>query len=357
MELDELFERSQRRRKKNLRWAGLLACAFFLGLLSFFPGLSAREERLYEGVKAAEDQWYQWRVERGLGTDEKDDPHHTGLIGLEWSPLSTTLGNLKAKRTAADPRWAVAFRRQFEGLGVGAGDVVPVYSSGSFPGLLLSCLMALESLEARPYLIVSLGASTYGANVPGAGWLQMNAFWREKGFLSSWPEAVTWGNDGEVGDGTSEEGKVLMKKDVARFGLTVLELRPSEQMIAEKTARVLNLRPKVFVSIGGSEANLGTDKEAALALSPGLIEPGKGVGNGVIGRVSRAGVPVLHCLELHHLAPAWGIPYDGAPGKQLSGRATVPIALALLILFSLACLFWKRWESVPLEPSKKEPRG
>jgi len=49
---------------------------------------------------------------RGIQTENNEfDPNQTGLIGLENSPLTTTIGNLQAKRTATNPALAALMVR------------------------------------------------------------------------------------------------------------------------------------------------------------------------------------------------------------------------------------------------------
>ena len=72
------------------------------------------------------------------------DPLRSGLIGVEWSAITTTLGPLEVKQAAADPLWTVHMLRWFDQVGLARGDPVTVYASGSFPGFLVSLLAAAE---------------------------------------------------------------------------------------------------------------------------------------------------------------------------------------------------------------------
>ena len=83
-----------------------------------------------------------WRAREGTASATADDPWGCGLIGVEWSEITTTLGELGSKRTACDPAWAVQFSRWFRQSGLERGDPVAIYSSASFPGLLVSAIAA-----------------------------------------------------------------------------------------------------------------------------------------------------------------------------------------------------------------------
>ena len=132
--------------------------------------LTSSERLLWEKVRSAQHHLSQWRGENSSAASVEDDPWNCGLIGVEWSGITTTLGDLSSKRTACNPAWSIQFSRWYRELGLKPGDPIAIYSSSSFPGLLLNAVAAAEALELDPLLIVSLGASTWGANHPDAPW-------------------------------------------------------------------------------------------------------------------------------------------------------------------------------------------
>jgi len=256
---------------------------------------------------------------RGLAVDGTADPNRTGIIGVEHSPVTTTLGNLEAKRTTANPAWAALLVRLLDEAGVAEGDPVAVGASSSFPGLIVATLSAVEAIGARPLVIASLGASQWGANRPGFGWLEMEDCLRAAGLLSHPPVAVSLGGDGDTGLDLSEEGRALLlaKMDSAgipRIAEPDLALNVEARIAAfERAAGEKKI--KAFVNIGGSWANMGTDA-SVLELKPGLTrvrisyQPGR---NGVIQAISARGVPVIHLLNIRGLCRRYGLPWDPAP--------------------------------------------
>lgn len=115
-------------------------------------------------------------------------------------PITTTLGALEAKRTAADPRWSIIVWRWLERLDIKRGDKVVVLSSSSFPGMMLNVLAALEERGADVTLFVSLGSSTFGANDPRANmWSDLAAALRREGLLHTRAAFYTYGGGGDVG--------------------------------------------------------------------------------------------------------------------------------------------------------------
>lgn len=344
MKLSELknYRLAQRRALLKNRLL-LIFLALALSALWYWggQGLSPQERRLMDSVRTAQAHLYDWRVKGGSEFEPADDPHRTGFIGLEWSPLSTTLGALPAKRSACDPRWAVVIRRWMETLKLQQGDTVAVFSSSSFPGMAFNALRALESLGLRPLLVVSLGASTWGANDPKFPWPAMERELQRAGFLRSSAFAYTPGGERETGGGLAPEVIDFMKQEVLKNGVPLVVKSSLEEVIQWKMALLDQFHPKALISIGGSEANMGSTEEI-LRLRPGLHVSGKG-GDGVIGRALAKGYPVVHLLNIKGLAAAEGVPFDDAPGRMFRAGRVVWAAAAALALFAGVMAVYRRW--------------
>jgi poly-gamma-glutamate system protein len=326
--------------------ARLALLAFGLLLLWFFqPGnsLDPVERGLYAKVRAAQEHLYSWRFS-GKPVPAAD-PWKTGLIGLEWSPLTTTLGDLPAKRTACDPLWAVRFRRWYAQSGLKAGDRVAILASSSFPGLVLSAISAAESLDLDLFLGVSLGASTWGANDPGHPWPDIEAELRKAGFIRAKSAFYTLGGDGEAGGGIPPEGITLLTSAAARAGVPLRFPRSLEEAVRMKWESLAGFRPLLLVSVGGSHGNLGSDP-AILDLPPGLLLPGKvpGGGNGVLGKWLDSGRPAVHALNIREMARREGIPFDSPPQARFSSPGGTLRAVLGLALFFGVLLTHRRWE-------------
>ena len=336
------YQAKQRRlRYQNL--TALLICALAMCALWFAGsrGATPREEALMSRVRAAQQVLWQYREKMGRA-DPASDLNHTGLIGEEWSMLSTTLGSLPAKRTACDPRWAVVAGRWFDSLGLKRGDRVLILSSSSFPGMILNVLAAAEERDLKITFVLSLGSSTWGANVPGAMWPQYAAELRRAGLLRSLISACTPGGEDETGGGLSDEALAEMRRVCAKEGVPLIMPRSLGEAVNMKMAMIEKLKPKLVISIGGSEANMG-DSEAILDLPPGLHrERTDRGGDGVIGRALAMGVPVVHILNMKELAVKEGIPFDEMRqgGIMRGGRGLLSSALSL-VLFAALLIFFK----------------
>jgi len=325
----------------------LLLLAVLMGGLWYMAApaqWSPEERQLWEKVRAAELHMADWREQSGTAAPADSDPWRCGLIGVEWSGITTTLGELASKRTACNPAWSVRFHRWFREQGLGKGDAIAIYSSSSFPGLLLNALAAAEALELETALIVSLGASTWGANHPDAPWPGLAAELRRSGFISKRADYYTLGGDEELGNGMAPEGQALLRMAAKDAGVELMSANSLEEMIARKSDLLEKRKVKMLLNIGGSHANLGDDP-AVLRLQTGLLssaQPGN-AGNGVIGFAVANGIPVIHMLNIKSLAARAGIPYDSEPRKRAPAGINTWWSIMGLILFFTVVLTHRRW--------------
>jgi len=277
----------------------------------------------------------------GITIDPALDPYRTGLIGVETNMLTTTIGDIVAKRTTTNTAFAALVVRYFYELGLKPGDRIAVGSSGSFPGILLAVLSACAETRVEPVVITSIGASEYGANIEGLSNAEMMAACREAGVLPYMPAAISPGADGD--QGISSLYRLEPSDDIARYARSAASALKvpfvggdgfdasfsSHLDVYEKAGPI-----KAFVNIGGADVNFGSDP-ASLRLKPGLILPSarksgvepdgsggaRGSANsseiqppgGLLGYYLARGTPVLHFLNIKGLALQGGIPVDGDP--------------------------------------------
>jgi len=323
----------------------LLAIAMLsLWLLSNPHTATPEEQWLWERVRAAQMHLSEWRKKNGTQTLAEHDPWACGLIGLEWSGITTTLGDLEAKRTACNPAWAIQFTRWFEKLGLKAGDHVAVYSSASFPGLLLNAINAAEAMQLEPLLIVSLGSSTWGANHPDAPWPVLATELRRAGFINNKADFFTLGAGAELGHGLTLEYEALLRKAASETDTGLLTATDLESMVRLKTELLTAHQSRLLINIGGSQANLGDDDEI-LRLSRGLVPANEKdrAGNGVIAHAMQNDIPVIHMLNIKSISSMVGIPYDSPPRLTAPTRASTWWSGAGLILFFAVLAVHRRW--------------
>jgi len=304
-------------------WLFLLSLAFFL-LAKIIPSREA--SFLREKMRAASRVMSEamaaireCREAKDLPIDPATDINITGIIGLKSSPFTTTLGSLPAKRTSANPNFAGLMIFLLRKAGVDHGDTIAVGASGSFPALLLAVLSAARTMELKPLVFLSLGASQWGANRPEFHLLHMRACLQEHGTLSFQPVGVSIGGDQDNGKDMREEGRTLLLKDIRDSGLPVLSdggLKANVESRMELYLQKAAGRPiKAFVNIGGSWANLGTDS-SILHLKPGL---GKILRfppedrQGVVHAMAALDIPVIHLLFVNGLVQKYGLSWDPVP--------------------------------------------
>jgi poly-gamma-glutamate system protein len=262
------------------------------------------------------------REATGTAPDPARDINLTGLIGIETSPITTTLGSLEAKRTTTNPNFAGLAARLLVDAGVRRGDAVAVGASSSFPALIVAVLAATRALDAEPLLICSLGASQWGANDPRFDGLDMLDCLERGPGLKGRILALAIGGDEDRGGELSAEGRALLEDRIRRTGLPALAEPDLERNVGRRVCLYLEAasgrRIGAFVNVGGSWANIGTDA-SVLRVAPGLTRvadiPPAG-SRGVLQEMASRGVPVIHLLNIKGLAAAHGIPWDPSPLPQ-----------------------------------------
>ena len=292
------------------------------------PESSALRERQVEAASLMArslDAIKRLRLSRGLPIDRTLDPNETGIVGEDFTALTTSVGEVEAKRTAANPGFAALMVRLFHEAGLSRGDVVAVGGSGSFPALLLATLCASRALELEPVVVYSIGASMYGANIPGLTFVDMLRALRAEGILPYRLAAVSPGGRGDGGSGVlfDEEGGALIA-ETGRTGLPVV----GGASLAERIQRRLRIfettaagRPiRCFVNIGGASASFGAGAES-LKLPNGLVREAPALPQsptrGLVFEFLSRRIPVIHLLHVKGLARDNRLPFDPVPFPPL----------------------------------------
>ena len=302
--------------------AAALSLAYFL-LARFLPfpepALNAEMTEASRLMASANAAIKNCREGRGVNIDRETDPNGTGLIGLETSAITTSAGRLEAKRTTTNPNFAALVVSLLREAGARRGDVVAIGASSSFPALIVATLSAAKAMGVEPLIISSLGASEFGANIPGFNWTDMEDCLRAAGVLDVRPIARAIGGDEDVGRDMSPEGRMLLESRIRQSGVLFLEESDLERNVASRMElfrKNAGSKPiKTFVNIGGSWANMGTSAEV-LKLRPGLAgavfipPPGE---RGVLQAMAAEKIPVIHLLNIKGLCERYGLPWDPRP--------------------------------------------
>lgn len=336
---------------KNVTLYGLAAISL-LALAGYFlmvkingyrsPAFSV-EHRASELMFQMEKATFKCQERMGLNPGKNVfDPNQTGLIGLEHSGITTTLGRLEAKRTTTNPDMAGLIVRLLVEAGVKPGDSVAVVASGSFPALILAVICAGQSLDLDLMLVVSIGSSQWGANNPEFTILDMLECWREAGLDKYRLLAVAWGGEDNSGREFPPEVRQKLEEKIKKRGLKIIKEETLKLLVESHLKLFLESARgplKAFVNIGGSLVALGQDS-SVLELRPGLTRvekipsPEK---RGLIQEMAAQGIPVIHLLNIQGLVTRYGLPWDPQPlpqpGQSLGQEIGEKGRKQLLIIF------------------------
>ncbi|HEU5169523.1 MAG TPA: poly-gamma-glutamate system protein [Gemmatimonadales bacterium] len=321
-------ERWHPRRKWLFAGAALLVAAFYIAVPTAWlalehprgapPEIRARAvDTMTRGLAVAAEE----RARRGIAIDRRADPAGSGLIGVEFSLLTTTLGTLSSKQTSVDPAWAGVVADLLWQAGVRPGALVASGMSGSFPGLNLAVAAAADAIGAGLVTVASLGASSWGANQPEWTWAEIEAALLEAGVVRPQPRAYMPGGEGDTGSGFPPGGREAVLAAIGRSGVDRLDASDLPSAVDARLrfydAHAARLgRPiAAYVNVGGSEASLGRCPRV-LNAAPGLITPAAmpacgmdpGIVDGVMQHMAGRGIPVIHLLNLKELALRFDVP-------------------------------------------------
>jgi poly-gamma-glutamate system protein len=285
------------------------------------PSYTSQMLTASEDMKRALDAVAADRTTDGPPLDPVHDVNLTGMIGGLFTSTTSTTGNLAAKRTTTNPNVAGLIVHLLHEAGVREGDYVAVGGSGSFPALVVASLCAAKAMNLEVGLIVSLGASQWGGNLPGLTWLDIEAMLSRIQLFPPWfgTLAASVGGSDDLGSDLPLSGRAALRERIVTGGTPLIEEKNLALNVAVRMeiyrAHAPAGRIAAFINIGGSWANLGTSAEV-LALKPGVAEvqafPPQGSW-GVLQTMAAEGVPIIHLLNIAALADEYGIPWDPTP--------------------------------------------
>jgi len=240
---------------------------------------------------------------------------HHPLIGPEISDITTSIGDPAAKRTSLHPAMAALIVRLLHNAGVQPGDTIAVGCSGSFPGLLIATISAAHAMDLVPRIIISIGASSYGASDPDFTILDLHLFLYREGLADYPPVAVSLGGDMDIAADMEEETREKLITKIEATGITYInekDLTINRQLRDSIYSEGNQIEIKAFINSGGGFANMGTSN-LSLLLKPGVIRKAKmppPQSRGVIHDMIEKNIPVIHLLYIKGLASRHNIPWD-----------------------------------------------
>jgi poly-gamma-glutamate system protein len=300
----------------------------------------------------------------GIPIDFENDPNGTGLIGEQYTLITTDRGELRSKLIATNPNLAAVMVQMFKKSNLKRGDLIAVSLTGSLPGANIGLYSACEVMGIEPIVITSLGASNWGANHPDFTWLDMERTLYEADLFSFRSVASSLGGGTDNGRGLSIQGRRLLLDAIERNGIelifsgnleNILEGRGSLRSNINRRMEIYTEKSKgrryaAYINIGGGLASLGSSQNGRLIPSGVNFDlyrrnfPARGV----INMMAERKIPVIHLLRLGEIAEDYGLPIDVVPApiagegpifyRDEYSLSTTIIYAAVLIVFVVAAI-------------------
>ena len=265
-----------------------------------------------------------YKEERGIPLSPHDT-HGTGLIGEEYTGITTTIGALEAKRTTTWPDMAALVVRMLHEAGVQPGDRIGAGFSGSFPGLNLAVVCACEVMDVELVCISSVGASTYGANNPTLTFPEMLHLLAQDGIIQTRSAAVTMGGDFDIGMEMDPELSDPVRVRLREAGLNLVEIKDfTENLAWREGVYEQDGAIDCFVAVGGNLTSLGRGEEG-VTLGQGVLKSRSKVrldeNSGLVQRYMAKGVPVVNLLNIKQIMAEYSMPFDPAVWPERGSSA------------------------------------
>jgi poly-gamma-glutamate system protein len=250
------------------------------------------------------------RALKNIPINLRTDPMESGFIGQEFSPITTTIGNLDAKQTSTNPDFAALFIRWFDELQLEPEDTVVIHISASFPALSIAAIISCEIYGLEPLIMSSAGASSYGANLPGLTYWDIENYLYQRGSIVHRTCYATPGGQDDNGSSLWEDGLEIIKSAANRnhYPLTILE--NLDKVILAKLEFITHTSSlKLFMNIGGNQSAMG-NTSCSINIPTGLIKEKLNCqpkNPGLIHAINDRGIPIIHLLNIRNIAISNGI--------------------------------------------------
>ena len=290
-------------------------------------------------------------LERGIEI-VAEDINATGLVGPDFTELTSTPGDEREKRSTLNPMTASRVASLFLDGGLREGDTIAVGASGSYPGFLLATLSAATELKLNVRLILSLGSSMYGATRVDYNIFDIASDAKEGGFVGYDLLAVSRGYKDDRGgsvmegilyEGTEELSLEICRREAEKIGCVLINPLDYETSVRERLELFGDV--KMFVNVGGAPVNIGNGTYS-FSVPAGLVfemdDIPQGEGRGLVYEYLDRKVPVVNLLDSKGFCEKYGMEFDSSPFPSDFSIPVRTISLVIGIVlasFSLALLF------------------
>ena len=340
--------------KKNIKYIQivvmLLALAGIVLIKTVFTEKVIRTDcRLLTEAESLTQKWFgivaDQKAKLGIKSDSHSPVRNSAVLGDDYTKITTTLGSLEAKELTTNPAYSAVILKMLLKEGIDSTSTLGITISGSFPGLAIAALAAAQTINAKVILFSSLGASSYGANQPGALWSDIEKWLRDYGGMKYQTSLLTLGADNDRGEGMLENADSIFSSAIDRSGLVLYLPNTLEESINYKTKVLLDNKVDLYINIGGNHAAIGNCPHA-VTLPNGLNQPKRiclDDERGIVIRLAERGIPFIHLLNIKDLSLKNGIPLG--PGVTYGDSSSIfyvkkvniiaVIVIAVLLLLSL----------------------
>ena len=312
------------------------------------------------------------RMEKGVFIDIENDPNETGLVGSQFSLITTDEGDLDAKLTTLDPNFAAAMVELLSRANLTSRDTIALMLTGSMPGANMAMLIACKAMDIYPFIISSIGASQWGANDPEMTWLDMERILFEHGYISSRSIAASIGGRNDRGRLLSPKGRELISYNIENNKLPLISGKGLEDNVNKRMEYFGAHNYKAVVNIGGGVASLGTSFNLRL-IKPGIvyrkdiekISRGDGI-EGAVVKFSKQNIPLIHILNIQKLTDELGMKYAPIPIPEIGEgslyaieKYDLKITILSLIIVSLSVVIagWKSKQQIKEIMTSHDPES
>lgn len=286
-----------------------IALVFLILIEYFFTFSNERKDtrQMHEAVRLAETWFnsiYRMKKEKKIFSDVHSAVKHNYLIGDEFTEITTTLGSLEAKEISTSPEFAALVIKYLTDLTIDSTKTVGLILSGSFPALCISSLAAVQTMNAKAIIFSSLGASMFGANQPGATWLDIENHLSRNSGLKYKSLLITAGAEADDGGGLSNEGIQMLEAAALNYDAELYHPASIKESIEKKVGIFLENKIDLLINIGGNQASLGMCVHS-INIPNGLHEKFESCGDkdrGIIMRLAEKEIPFVHLLNIKSLA-------------------------------------------------------
>ena len=267
---------------------------------------------------------------RGYVIDIQNDPNMTGMIGPQYSQITTDRGYIRDKLISTNPNVAAVLIDLFHKADLNAGDYVAVTFTGSLPAMNIAVLAACKVMDLKPVIISSAGASSWGANWEEFTWLDMEMALVNGGIWNYKSVAASIGGGNDHGRGLSPAGRDLLEQAIIRNNVALISSIDSENPTGSLQANI-DKRIEIFdrelkgnsfkavVNVGGGLAAIGSPQNGKLILPGynGHLYEQELPARGTINILAERRIPAIHLLQLAQFAEKYKLPVEATPVPEI----------------------------------------